>query len=329
MPRGPQRNMKGDNSAPAVKVVATHPDPEAWPAYAKEWFRRVFFTKDICYFAAYAAAFGAYVYSTEAAPRDMLNGKGMLVSAGARAALSVVFAVVALVTLWIDLYMATAPEPHDRKWNLVGRGFGGHFCFLTVHIVTTWAYYWPICAVAEVLRWQHGSADGWVGVTITAMYRFAVLSSSLGTVLTLLFLKFNWFEAAWRRDVLDMYEARGKWLFRYKILFTHLNQLPIAMFDCVVLKQTHGGLLTHVTPSVSTLLTITVAYCVVYLLFTHANYRFNTNVYPYPFMDKLFAQWSSELAFVTGLVVFVFANVFAYRTIAVESRYVEKLFLGA
>jgi len=329
MASSPEPQMvKQDEPPPLKGQQAKQPrdDPDYWPPHAVQWYRKVFYSRDVVYFVFYVAAFASYFLNTTPMTK-LMNPKGMIIPAFVRVVLTVLFAVIALVTLWIDLAWSTAPEPHDRKWNLLINGFGGHFSYLTVNILTTWAVYWPLCALAEV-AWYLSLEQVWVAQAITATYRFAVLSSTLGIVLTLLFLKFNWYEPAWRRDVLQMYEARGKQNFRFKVLFTHVNQLPIALFDVIVLKQNHGGLFAAVTPPIRSLLQICVAYCFVYLCFTRVNHRINGGVYPYPFMDKLFASWTSEFAFFLGLLMFVFGICFCLHFIAVEAWLEEKVLFG-
>jgi hypothetical protein len=148
-------------------------------------------------------------------------------------------------------------------------------------------------------------------------------------VLTILFLKYNWFEPQWRRDVLDVYLARGNHSFVPKILFTHLNQLPIALLDVTLLKQNHGGLFAQVTPPLSTLLCLCFGYSLCYLAFTHANHRLNKGIYPYPFLDKLLSKWSLEILFFVALSLFTFAICATFHFCAVEAAWIESKLFGA
>jgi predicted Zn-dependent protease len=93
-------------------------------------------------------------------------------------------------------------------------------------------------------------------------------------------------------------------MFRKKILFTHLNQLPIAFIDVILLKQ--KDVMQFATPSYSKLLVICFTYTFTYLAFTHLNHRVNGGVYPYTFMDKVFQTWKSEISFFIGLSCFCF-----------------------
>ena len=144
--------------------------------------------------------------------------------------------------------------------------------------------------LAELFWLKHHRFEAFpVAKAVFAMNSMAVVSSTLGTLLTILFLKFNWFEPVWRRDVLQMYVDRGNWDFKFKILFTHLNQLPIALFDLLVLKQTHH-ILPKVTPSLTSIIVFFSVFSFIYLNLVQANYRYSKK-YPYPFLDVIMTSW--------------------------------------
>ena len=305
-------------------------DPEHWQPYQSRWFWERVFPRDVWFYVGYAVLSGLYVaWSPPAA--DVERSQGRFVGPTARSVASVLCALFAVFALYVDVARGTPPRRGDRKWKLLGRGVGGHFSFLTVHIITLQACYWVVCALTE-LAWIHvldetPAIRRTLAKAVTATYAFSVFSSTLGTVLTLLFLKFNWYEPAWRRDVLEMYLRRGNRAFVRKILVTHIPQLPIAVLDLVVLKQTHG-ILEAVTPSLWTLLVGSAVYASAYLAFTHLNFRLNGGVYPYPFLDKVLATWSSELTFFAVLTLFVFGVCAAYHFLAVEAGWVEALVSG-
>lgn len=313
-------------------VVELEEDPEVWQPYQLTWFRKVF-RKDSVYFLLYFLFFAGYVLSSEPAWSDHEmeaneNRDGRFLSQRTRLAVTTVFSAIANLTVWIDLYYATPPRVDDRKYKLCARGVGGHFSYLTVNIVAYNAYYWNLCLVGELLWIYHHRFEHFpVARAIRASYSMAVFSSTLGTILTLLFLKFNWYEPKWREDVLDVYIKRGNRSFVRKILFTHLNQLPIAFLDLVVVKQTHG-VLNVFTPSLSSLFLCGVVYGAAYLVLVQMNWRMNGGVYPYPFLDKIMAAWPSLLSFYVVLTGFVLTVSFSYHFLAIEADYVERLVWG-
>lgn len=300
--------MDSDMRLPQVAVTAATIDPDMFLPHQLEWFAKVV-KLDLKYYGLYLALFASLVWLTPAQPALYAAEADYQVE---RVVATLLFAAVGVFTLWVDIFKGTPAEPGDRKWHLMLDGIGGHFCYLTINILTSWAVYWPICLVAEVAVWLQPQEE-WAQKTHLAMYSCAVFSSSLGTLLTLLFLKFNWFEPNWRREVLDMYDARGNKTFRKKILFTHLNQLPIAFVDVALLKR--GEVLKFATPSFAHLLAICFAYTLAYISFTHFNYRYS-KVYPYTFMDVVLKTWTSELVFLAGLTGFCFLVGSGYHFLA-------------
>ena len=284
-----------------------------------EWFREVV-KKDSKFYLAYILAFGFFILKSEPCPTGFAGVDGTLVSSQTRVLLTALFAIIALYTLWVDIYHSTLPEPGDRKWKLLLHGSSGHFSYLTVNIITTWSIYWPLCALVEYL-WRTSETE-LIRKAVTCCYSFAVFSSSLGTLLSLLFLQFNWFNESWRKETLELYESRGNKTFKIKILFTHLNQLPIAFFDIAVLKQNHH-ILENSTPRLQTLILVSFLYVLGYVSFTHFNFRVNGGVYPYSFMDATLSSWKSELIFIAFVSLFCFLVTAFYHFIAVESDFVE------
>jgi hypothetical protein len=185
--------------------------------------------------------------------------------------------------------------------------------------------YWPSCLIAEVawyvlyhedarvalpgLLAHVGEPETWFLTPyllnlLVISYSICVFSSTLGAVLGFLFLKFNWFEPAWRRDVLEVYYARGQHSFGTKALFNHLNQLPLAVVDVLVLKD--DALLRRVLLTPQTLVVVVAMYMAVYVAWTHLNFKVNGGHYPYPIFFKIFSSWKIEVAFLAVVSVFVF-----------------------
>jgi hypothetical protein len=328
-----------DDGVEHVNDEDLNTDPDVWQPYQLEWFKIVN-RQDMKFFIGYFIAFGIFVVVCQ--PIDNLTfNKGRFMSALSRVIWTGIFALFAAIVLYIDIGLATPPRRKDRKWTCLISGYGGHFTYLTVNIITVQAYYWILCFITELIWWylseqqqqrqlqlRHGSLQWWIGKSITATYSFAVLSSTLGTILTLLFLKFNWYEPAWRKDTLEMYLKRGNIYFQHKILFTHIPQFPIAFFDLIVLKQTHG-ILESCTPSLPLLLILCVVYSASYVVFTHLNYNKTPgNLYPYPFLDVVYKTWKSEMIFYTVLTLFTFMICAFYWVVASQADMLETMVFG-
>lgn len=313
-------------------------DPDAYTEEQLQWYRLVCL-KDVKFYVGYTLAFTVFALTRTPCPVDLSGKDGLLLSAQSRAACTCLFALVAVITLGIDILYSTAPEMADRKWHLLldwrGSNFAsslskdgwtwfgpGHFSYLTVHILTTQAIYFSMAALTEIACLFSDSQV--IRKAVTATNQFAVFNSSLGTLLTILFLKFNWFEPSWRRGTLEMYLARGKTSFQRKVLFTHLNQICIALLDLLVVKRNHK-LLSWATPSLSNLFAVSFVYVLSYIMFTHYNYHHNGGYYPYPFMDKMLSSWGTEISFILGLSAFCFFIVFLYYLMATTSLLEELL----
>jgi hypothetical protein len=223
----------------------------------------------------------------------------------------------------------------DNKWGLMDDGILGDFTYLTFNILIGHVLYWPCCLFAEVAWYvlHHEDAKDIVPTIVAQIgnpedstwapyarnlllfcYSLSVFSATLGTVLCFLFLKFNWFEPVWRRDVLEVYYARGQYSFGTKALFNHLNQLPLAFLDIMVLKD--DTMLRRVLISPQTLILMSVLYMGIFVFFTHLNYRVNGGKYAYPIFSEVFATWGIELAFLAAVSLFVFGVAMVFYGLA-------------
>ena len=74
------------------------------------------------------------------------------------------------------------------------------------------------------------------GKLLALTHFFAPFAAVVAVSLTLLYLKLNWFEATWRREVLEATNARGV-RFTEITLVSHLPPLPVAILDCFLAKR--------------------------------------------------------------------------------------------
>lgn len=179
----------------------------------------------------------------------------------------------------------------------------GRFGYLTVNIVCFHLIYWPLCLLAELFRARglsktHVLARKLIGFT----YATSVISGTFGIVLTILFLKFNWYEPKWRKNVLELYRSRGFVWIGPKVLFIHVNQIFVSFIDVLVIKD--RKLLAQATPPLLWISWINCYITVAYVCSIHMNRWWSDGYVPYPFLTKVLKTWKGECLFTLGVTVF-------------------------
>ena len=129
-------------------------------------------------------------------------------------------------------------------------------------------------------------------------HAFACFAAVVGIALTVLFLKLNWFEPKWRKEVLEATNQRGV-NFTEITLVSHLPPLPVAILDCFLAKR--PGVFPLDMRNVMNVALFASCYCGFYVVLTLMNYKL-VGRYPYPFMRALKRPWH-WLAFLVGLLV--------------------------
>mmetsp|Transcript_21211 Transcript_21211/g.34163 ORF Transcript_21211/g.34163 Transcript_21211/m.34163 type:complete len:380 (-) Transcript_21211:240-1379(-) len=222
-----------------------------------------------------------------------------------RVVLTTACTLMAWITLYQDVWVAVPPEVNDVKKRLLEKNLNGHFTYLTFHIIFATFVYWNTCFIAEV-TWLYGLNKheniAWARKLLKFTYSCSGVIAALGVTLAILFLKFNWYEKKWREEILETYTSRGYTDFGPRILFTHLNQTPIALLDMLVIK--HRDFLEEHMLAFEVSVVFVALYGIYYISMTHANYRLSSE-YPYPFLKVVLASWKSEIIFILAIVVFV------------------------
>ena len=136
------------------------------------------------------------------------------------------------------------------------------------------------------------------GKLLALTHFFAPFAAVVAVSLTLLYLKLNWFEETWRREVLEATNARGV-RFTEITLVSHLPPLPVAILDCFLAKR--PGVFPLEWRNVMNVALFASCYCGFYVVLTLMNYKL-VGRYPYPFMRALKRPWH-WLAFLVGLLV--------------------------
>uniref|UniRef100_A0A7S3V0C6 Uncharacterized protein n=1 Tax=Aplanochytrium stocchinoi TaxID=215587 RepID=A0A7S3V0C6_9STRA len=275
---------------------------ETYFAEQKVWFWGVF-RKDAAAFLFYGILFAFLLYYF---PEDQVHIpplKRQPHSHDQRIFLNVIIALLALVSMYINIFHGTPPHKGDVKHLFLRDNVNGHFGYLTVNILCVHVYYWPMCVLAELFRARRLEEDSQVvRKLIGFVYFTSILSGSFGIVLTILFLKFCWYEPKWRETVLELYQSRGfKWV-GPKVLFLHVNQVFVSFLDVMVVKDKE--LLVKWTPSIYTIFGINGLIVVAYVVSVHINRFASNGQVPYPFLQMVLKSWKKEIIFIGAVAIF-------------------------
>jgi len=264
-----------------------------------QWYRGVS-RKTIVWCLAYAVLFYFAMHSVEDAKIPPFDPNERW-----RVALTALATLLSWITLYFDVWKFVPPEKHDVKKRLLEDNVNGHFSYLTFHIIFCTLLYWNTCLIAEV-AWLYGITHdhevAWARKLLKFTYRGSTLVAAFGVTLAILFLKFNWFEKRWRAEVLEPYKQRGHTWFGPTILFTHLNQTPVALLDMLLIKNRQQ--LREHAAELELMALFVALYGIYYVTCTHLNFRMSKE-YPYPFFRKVLATWKSESMFIAGIIIFI------------------------
>ena len=138
---------------------------------------------------------------------------------------------------------------------------------------------------------------------LLACHVVSMFSNTMGIVLTVLFLKFNYFEPGWIKNVYNVYKSRGYRFWIYKMLFLHCSQFFIAFADVLVIKD--RMVLYESTPTLLTLAQVSLVYTFIYIVWVHVNKYACDGYVPYPILEKVFKSWRLEAMFVLAVSTLV------------------------
>lgn len=128
----------------------------------------------------------------------------------------------------------------------------------------------------------------------------AVFVDTLAVVLALLFLKFNYFEEKWRRDMKEYWEKRG-YPYGSRSLFVHLVPSVAAVLDMLIKTLMQRANRVNFTPpylqNVIQVVLFTAAYVSWIHLWWHVS---NYKVWPYPFFHD-FPTLQGRVAFAAAI----------------------------
>mmetsp|Transcript_55106 Transcript_55106/g.144955 ORF Transcript_55106/g.144955 Transcript_55106/m.144955 type:complete len:287 (-) Transcript_55106:74-934(-) len=226
-----------------------------------------------CYFML--ACVAAYArLAAESVPPGPLPGPSVWRAVGEG-----VLALGMLMELWVDFFKMPPMTKDCEIFELMQKV--GKVAFLTFWILVLQTTQMVASFLAEACLLLGLPCAG----LLTFSYTIAVFMSTIGIMLTLLFLKFNYFEKVWRTEVKELWERRGIPLGRYTLL-AHLPSLPIAVLDLAVVKD--KSFLHLCNPQLWHNAGFTVLFGTLYFSWIHVLWWLtNYEHWPYPFLHEL------------------------------------------
>lgn len=217
-----------------------------------------------------------YVYLADLASGSGHLPEGVHPEASLWRALAQCLLLVAMsVQLFVELFRLPPSKSEDETYVLMQ--MAGKPIYLTFWILSIQFVHACAAAIAEVAL----LADKEVPGLSETSYAVALFVGTLGVVLTLLFLKFNWFEENWQKQWRVQWERRG---IPYGILalLAHIPSLPVAILDLVVKDV---SFLKRCTPSITVNLGAISVFTVAYISWIHIWWRASEfKSWPYPFL---------------------------------------------
>ena len=283
---------------------------DEWAPSPKKWFNEVFYVQSVKFYFAFVISCAVFVLSSRSLPlSEAREGEGVYISQRTRLILTFSCAAIAFITYYVEVFLAAPMGSEDLIWQILLNGFAGYFNFLTVRSEFGLCLYWTVSSYGEY-TWCRSTHARFRprprNRAIIAAYTSAIFFACLGSMTSALFLRFNWFDPAFQKQVIQVFENEGNPYFKYKLLATHLNQLPIAILDICVIKQTRVRLLARCIPSLRLLLLFCILTTCSYLALVKISFQVNGGSWTYPLKRATFSSLTGELALLVGITTFAF-----------------------
>lgn len=176
-------------------------------------------------------------------------------------------------------------------------GLAGKPGYLTFWILSLQTAHVCYAAAAEAFLWMGAPAPRLLAWTYSA----STFVATGGVALTLLFLKFCYFEEAWRRLEKDVWERRGVKLGLISLL-QHVLSLPIAIIDVLAKDQSY---LKLCQPNVTMEMAAVAAFVTAYTAWYHLMWALSGyTLFPYPFLYEL-DTFLRRLTFSASIFIFL------------------------
>jgi len=261
-------------------LLSTESSPDALDQ-EERWVNRLSSIKSLAFFLVLATAYGGALLAQ--APAGPLPPPSPW-----RAAAECVLAAAMLVELAVDSWALPMTRREEEVFPLIR--MAGRMPYLT-----TWILY---CQTIEMVVSAAGEVLLVLGVScpklMTMAYECAIFAAAIGILLTLLFLKFNYFEEKWREEVAKVVKRSGVPYFHLSLL-AHLPSLPVAVLDIAVVRNARFLYLSKLPLSLNVGLAFGFAasyFGLIHILWWASGYR----NWPYPFLHDLDTA-SKRLAF--------------------------------
>eukprot|EP00811_Abedinium_folium_P001489 NODE_11363_length_1291_cov_6.167526.p1 GENE.NODE_11363_length_1291_cov_6.167526~~NODE_11363_length_1291_cov_6.167526.p1 ORF type:complete len:256 (-),score=80.68 NODE_11363_length_1291_cov_6.167526:522-1217(-) len=203
------------------------------------------------------------------------------------------FAAAMIVEYWIE-FRGTPPFQKAQASRFALIRSVGKTAYITCWIITGQTVVASSCAIAEVsllTPWPQPAL-------LAASYSLGVFTSTLGVLLTLMFLKLCYFDEGWRVQSLKYWEERGFPL-RRNTLLCHCFSLPVGLLD-ILFKA--AAYLRLCSPPFWLFLFAVEAFGNIYNVYIHIVHLV-TGLWPYPILDRACVRASTHLAaYVGGMV---------------------------
>lgn len=184
----------------------------------------------------------------------------------------VAFTALALHNLYLELFVIVKVVKAERNTFHVSKGPVGRWIWMTHQTIGVQAVHFAFSLVAPLLSKR----------LALGTYRLSMLLGGIGVFVTIQFFILVYPTAAFDEEC-------GIWGPRvphYRLIqsYLHLPQLVLAVVDVCLLRQ--RSTLLSVSPSVSTILLVYLAYVATYVLVTHVNHWI-TGCWPYGVLTAL------------------------------------------
>lgn len=171
----------------------------------------------------------------------------------------------------------------------------GKTIFLTFQIEVIQTVHMIAGAAAEIALFTHSP----VPALSAFNYSVSIFVDTTGVVLTLLFLKFNWFEKEWQLQARGVWESRGVRMGMLSLV-SHIPSLPIGLLDIIV-KDHH--FLRACSPIFVANALVIAAFASYYVAWIHVWWAASGyKCWPYPFLHK-FDTCLKRILFAMAIIV--------------------------
>lgn len=209
-----------------------------------------------------------------------------------RAILACILCCGMLLEMFVDYCKMPAPKKEDEVFVVIQTG--GKPAFLTFWILTVQTIYTIAVAVSEISLLTSRPLVALLSVN----YTVSIYVDTLGVVLTLLFLKFNWYEAKWQA-MRHTWEKRGVPFGTYTLL-GHLPSLPVGVFDLLLKDR---GYLALCSLSWAHNLLVAIIFSTLYFTWIHVLWAASGyKCWPYPFLHE-FDTCTKRCVFLLAIIL--------------------------